>query len=217
MTQVLHAEVRKSGGAHSLRQSGKLPGVVYGPGAKEGSIPVACDPKEFEKVFRAAGESEVVRLAGVPGVEEVLVHEVQYDPVTDEPLHIDLYAIAADQEVEVEVPLIFEGEAPAEKLGGVLTKVRHSLAVAALPRLLPHELVVDVSSLCTFDDKILAQDISLPEGTRLVTPPDEVVALVVEQTPEEEETPAEIDMSTIEVEKKGKKQEESASGEEASE
>ncbi len=206
MTQVLHAVVREGETPRALRREGKIPAIVYGPGVNQ-PCPVVVEQREFLKVFRVAGESEVVRLEGVPAVSDVLIHEVQFDPVTDEPLHIDFYAIAADQEVEVEVPLEFVGEAPAEKLGGVLTKVLHSLEVASLPHRLPHQLTVDVGTLRTFDDKILAKDISLPEGVRLITDPEEVVALVVPQGEEEEASVEEIDMSAIEVEKKGKKEE----------
>jgi len=192
----------------TLRTGGLLPAVFYGP--KEESTSIAVDMRAFEKVWQEAGESTVITLTGIGDEKEALIQDVDVDPVTGTPRHIDFYIIEKGKKVTVETPLEFIGESPAVKnLGGTLVKVQHELEVEALPKDLPHELSVDISTLTTLDSVITVKDIALPEGVVAIAPPDEVVASIAAQK-EEEETTGTIDMESIEVEKKGKKEEEGA-------
>lgn len=212
----LHAEKRDITGKKlaGLRASGKLPVVIYGP--KEKSAPFAVDAKEFRAIWKQAGESSIISFMVGSEEKDVLIHDVALDPLTDLPIHADLYAIEKGKPIQVSIPLEFSGVAPAVKsLGGVLVKVLHEVEIEALPRSLPHSLIVDISSLLTFDDRIAVKDIVLPEGVSILSPDgDETVALVSEPKEEKEEESAPVDLSKIEVEKKGKKPEEA--GEEAS-
>lgn len=196
----------------TLRKQEMVPAVVYGK--KEKSTPIAVSLKEFTLAWKEAGESTVLTLKGLEGDKDVLIQEVSVDPIYGEPVHIDFYAIEADKLVVVSVPLVFEGVAPAEKeLGGNLTKVMHDIEVEALPKNLPHDIVVDISGLKTFEDQIHASQIVLPAGVSLACEPEEVVALVAEAVEESEEEPTEApDMSAIEVEKKGKDEDSSEGG-----
>jgi large subunit ribosomal protein L25 len=192
-----------------LRKEGKLPAIVYGK--REGATPIALDLKEFEKALREAGESTLITLQGLEGgPKQVLIHDVDIEPVREVPRHADLYVIEKGQKVQVHVPINFIGNAAAEReLGGILVKVLHEIEVEAEPVNLPHAIDADVSDLAAFDSQLLAKELKLPPGVVLVTNPEEVVALVQEPKEEvEEETAAPIDMSQIEVEKKGKKEEE---------
>ena len=111
----------------------------------------------------------------------------------------------------MDIPLEFVGISPAVKdLGGNLVKVLHELKISAEPQNLPHSISVDISKLATFDDQILASDIVLPAGVDLVELPTEVVASVSEPKAEEPVESAPVDLSSVEVEKKGKKEEEEA-------
>jgi large subunit ribosomal protein L25 len=143
---------------------------------------------------------------------ETLIQDVQFDPVSERPIHADFYVVEKGKKVNVNIPLSFIGVSPAEKtLGGVLIKVMHELEIEAMPKDLPHELEVDISSLTDFDSQIHAKDIKLPNGVELLTEPEEVVALV--QAAKEEDltsAPESVDMSSVEVEQKGKTEEESA-------
>ena len=191
----------------AIRSSGKIPAVFYG--RKEESTSISISRKEFEKLWRAAGESTVISLEGVGEAKQALIHEVALDPVSDTPLHVDFYVVEKGAKVQTAVPLVFIGEAPAVKsLGGTLVKVMHEVEVEALPKDLPHELTVDISTLETFDSNIAIKDIAVPEGVVLMADPDETVVAVSEPKEEEEEPVAQIDMEAIEVEKKGKKEEE---------
>ncbi len=194
-----------------LRIKGFIPAVFYG--RKEKSTPITVRLADFVKVWETAGESSVVTLKTKDGDElEALVHEVDLDPVTETPRHADFYVFEKGQKIKIKVPVEFVGVSPAVKdLGGVLIKVRHDIEVEALPKDLPHELKVDISSLVNFESQILGKDIVLPAGVVLGQGHNDVVALVTEAKEEViEEVAAPVDLSAIEVEKKGKKEEEGA-------
>lgn len=207
---TLSVEKRAPGALGALRRAGKVPGVVYGP--HQEALTISVDANAFEKVLREAGEASVVSLEGIGEALPTLVHEVDLDPLTSRPRHIDFYAVTKGEKVEVEVPISFIGESPAVKAGANLIKVLHELGIEADPMNLPRELVVDISSLAVVGDQIHARDIALPAGVTLITEPEEVVVLIQEVEEEKvEEAPA--DLSAIEVEKKGKEEEGAADAE----
>jgi large subunit ribosomal protein L25 len=195
-----------------LRKSGQMPAVFYGP--KDPSTPIKLSLVDFKKAWKTAGESTVVVLEGDGIDADVLIHQVDLDPVTDIAIHADFYAIEKGKKLSVDVPLEFIGVSPAVKdLGAVLVKVVHEIEIEALPKDLPHTLEVDISPLVTFDSVLTAADIKLPEGVTLMVKPEEVIASVYE--PKEEVVEAPVDLSAIEVEKKGKEANEGEEGAEA--
>ena len=196
------------GKASKRRENGNMPAVFYG--RKEESTPISLSQKVFEKVWKTAGESSVILLKGVGDEKEALIHTVDFHPVSGEPRHVDFYIIEKGKKVTVSVPLEFIGEAPAVKeLSGILVKVMHELEIEVLPKELPQQIEIDISKLKDFDSRILVSDIALPESATPTASLDEVTALVTEASVVEEEAPTEApDFSDIEVEKKGKKEEE---------
>ncbi len=212
---VINAKVRKASDRLSvLKKAGEIPAVFYGAGKQ--NTPIAVSTIEFKKVWHKAGESSAVIVKTDVGDIDVLIHEVQTDPVTEEPIHIDFLAIDMTKKITVKVPLEFVGISNAVKTGlGNLVKVLHEVEVEALPKDLPHNLIVDISKLETLQDNIFISDIKLPKGVVLINTPLEVVASVGEQKEEKiEEVVTPVDLSAIEVEKKGKKEEEGAEGDE---
>ena len=190
----------------ALRKSGEIPAVFYG--SKQDTTSISIPNVEFKKVWREAGESSAVKISMTGGDINVLIHEVQVDPVTDEPIHVDFLAIAMKKKIKVKVPLVFEGISNAVKNGiGNLVKVLHEIEIEALPADLPHNLSVDISKLETLQNNITVSDIKLPAGVVVITNPNDVVASVVAQVEEKEEVIVTPDLSAIEVEKKGKKEE----------
>ncbi len=188
-----------------LRKEGKMPAVFYGLDKK--STPIALSESEFKKVWKKAGESSAITLSTPAGKLDTLIHDVQLDPVSGAPLHADFLVIDTKKAIQVAVQLEFEGEAPAVKNGtGTLVKVLHELEVEALPKDLPHTISVDISSLENTDSQILVKDLVLPAGVTAVNDGEEVVAAIALQQEEKEEAP--VDLNAIEVEKKGKKEEE---------
>lgn len=184
-----------------LRRADKVPAVVYGP--KEQPQAITLDGREFEKAFKEAGESAILVLAGDGGNKEVLIHDVAFDPLRGNISHVDFYAVEKGQKVTVHIPLSFVGEAPALKLGGLLTKALHEIEVTGEPSKLPHEIEVDISGLNSFEDEIRVKDLAVPKGVEINNDPEDMVAIVAEVKEEAEEAPA-LDMEAIEVEAKGK-------------
>ncbi len=204
MTFSLAVENRTERGKQlaKLRALGKIPAIMYGP--KEEAVPLTVDKVTFEKVLKQAGESSVITLSGLATPKDVLVQDVSFDPRRGGVIHIDFYAVEAGKEITVDVPLEFVGEAPAVKLGGTLTKVLQEIEVTCTPANLPQHINVDVSSLDDFEKQIHVRDLAIPANVKVENDQDDVVALVQAVTEEAEAPVAAIDMSAIEVEKKGK-------------
>lgn len=199
----------------ALRQAGKLPAVFYGP--KEESTPIVVSTIDFIKAFRKAGESTVVILKEGGNEHETLIYDVDVHPLTGAPRHADFYVIEKGKKVKVKVPLTFEGVSPAVKdLAGILVKVLRELEIEASPKDLPHEVKVDISALTELTSVITAKDVPLPAGVTLIANADEIVASIAVAKEEEEEVKP-IDMSAIEVEKKGKEAKEGEEGAETAE
>lgn len=185
-----------------IRKEGKLPAVFYGP--KEKTTPISISSKDFIKAWKKAGESSVIILKEGQNEHEALIHDVDFHPVTGVPRHADFYVIEKGKKVRVHIPLVFEGVSPAVKdKGGILIKVLRELEIEASPKDLPHELKVDISSLTELDSVIIAKDIKLSSSVELISNEEEIVASIAEAKEETEEVKP-VDMSAIEVEKKGK-------------
>ena len=202
---TIKAILRKSGeGLVKLRTNGQIPGVFYG--AKKESTAIALSEAEFQKIWKEAGESSTITLETPSGKLDALIHEVQVDPVKGKPIHADFLIIDADKEIEVSVLLEFKGVAPAVKNSpGILVKTLHELEVKSLPKDLPHSIIVDISGLENLEDKILIKDLAIPKGVKVIAHQNDVVAMIAAIKEEKEEEVAPVDLSAIEVEKKGKK------------
>ena len=186
----------------AIRASGRIPAVVYG--GHHASETITVDVKAFAKVLREAGEATIVSLSGLGAALPTLIHEVSYDPVTSTPLHVDFYAVTKGEKVEVAIPLSYIGESAAVAAGANLVKVMHEIDVKADPMNLPHTIEVDLSALKEMNDQIHAKDLVLPAGIELVNEAEDVVALV--QAVVEEKEAAPVDISSVQVEKKGKEE-----------
>src|SRR3989344_3865863 len=175
---TLKAEIRnKTDKLEQIRKAGKVPAVFYGK--KEASTAISIPKIDFLKVWKEAGESSVVTLETSEGTKESLIQDVDLDPITGIPRHADFYVFEKGHKVEVELPLEFIGISPAVKdLGGMLVKVLHKLKVEAMPKDLPHNIKIDISSLVNLGDQILAKDIVLPNGVILLAHPEEVVVTI---------------------------------------
>ncbi len=185
---------------------GMMPAVMYGAHAKTTSIFV--DAVEFKKILAKAGESTVITLGG-DHKENVLIHDVQMDPVAYTPIHADLYIVEKGQKVNVNLPLRFVGEAPAIKLGGNVVKVMQEISLEADPSKLPHDIEIDLTKLVDLQSNITVGDIKLPAGVTLyhITAED-VIASVVAQSEEDLDAVVEkVDMDAVARDEKVKKEE----------
>lgn len=203
---LINAKIREKGVKRAfLEKQKEIPAVVYG-GKDRNSLLISIPFVDFQKVYKGAGESSAIDLkVGTKNID-VLVKDVQFDPIRNTPIHVDFYEIQADKEVAIFVPIEFSGIAPAVKDGkGSLVKVIYEVEIEALPKDLPKILNVDVSRLVDIDSQILVKDINLPKGVSLITDEEEVVVSISSLQEESDTTSEPIDLSKIEVEKKGKK------------
>ncbi|OGI61921.1 hypothetical protein A2645_01915 [Candidatus Nomurabacteria bacterium RIFCSPHIGHO2_01_FULL_39_9] len=204
---VLEAQKRKAGAKlGSLRKEGQIPAVIYGAGKE--STPVSVLGTAFIKIHKG-GETTPISLKTPEGVVDAMIQDIAYDPITSSPIHVDFLAIDVNKEIEAKIPLEFIGEAPATKGGlGALVKVMHEIEVLALPKNLPHHIEVPLEKLATLEDHIFVSDLKIPAGVKAITAADEVIASIAAIKEEVEAPAGPVDLSTIEVVKKGKKEEE---------
>ncbi|OGM23449.1 hypothetical protein A2961_01830 [Candidatus Woesebacteria bacterium RIFCSPLOWO2_01_FULL_39_21] len=196
---VLKSQDRKVTGrkVKNLRKVGLLPGVIYGKDIK--SIPVAVEFREFEKVYEKAGETSIVELVLGSSKKPVLIHNVQRNPVTDQPVHADFLQVNLKVEVNATVPIEVIGESPAQKSGlGTIVLQLGEIEVRALPLNLPDKFIVDVSLLEEVDQAILVKDLKY-ERTKVEvkTEPNQIVVKV--EPPQKEEV---VEVPKAEVEAK---------------
>jgi len=179
-----------------LQADGIVPGVLYGP--KVDSLPISIDAAELLRVWKETGESSIIVAKEGDDSHDVLVHDMQFDPVNGDIRHVDLYAIERGKKITVHVPLTFIGEAPGEKAGGVVIKTLQEIEIESMPRDLPQHIDIDISSL-EIGGKIDASDIPAIEGVEILANDDETIISIVEAKEEEipEEAPS---IDDIEVE-----------------
>lgn len=170
-----------------LRKGGSIPAVLYGP--KEASLSIAINAKEFDRVFKKAGETTLIKLSGIGEDKETLIHDVQRHPVSDTILHADFYCLEKGKKVTLNIPLEFIGSAPAEKVGHIVVKTLHEVEIEVAPAEIPQHLLIDLSKLVNVGDHILAKDIMLPSSAELTTHADEIVVSVTEFHEEKVEAP----------------------------
>lgn len=186
-----------------IRAEGLVPAVVYGP--KFANTSVSMNYQDFVRLYNKHGETTLIGLDIDGKVTKVMIHDMDLDPVSNKVMHVDFYAPEAGKKVHANVPLEFTGDSAAVRSGANLVKVLHEIEVEALPENLPHSIEVDISKISTIEDVVTIGDLKLPNGVTAKHEADEVVASAVEVKEEVETAP--IDLSKIEVEKKGKTEE----------
>ncbi|MGD8327832.1 MAG: 50S ribosomal protein L25 [Acidobacteriota bacterium] len=185
---VIEAAPREAGSsneARRMRRERKLPAIVYG-GGKE-SLPITLDPGEIVSILKSeSGQNTIFKLkTGDGGEDNVMIFDVQIDPITHTLLHADLARIAMDVEIEVSVPIRLIGEPKGVVEGGVLDHSLRELEVSCLPGNIPESIDIDVSHL-EINDSIKVADLVLPPDVTLETDLDYSVASVVPPVSEED-------------------------------
>ena len=172
-----------------LRNSGKVPAVVYGYGTKNTSVKV--DEVEFIKVIREVGRNGVIDLGVGSKTIKVMVSDYQFDPLKNQITHIDFLAINMSEERTVEVQVQLVGEAVGAKEGGVVEQPLFNLEVTATPENIPETTEVDISEL-QVNDSLAASDIKISGDFTIENNPEDSIVTVVPPTdePSEEEVEA---------------------------
>ncbi|MBP7651135.1 MAG: 50S ribosomal protein L25/general stress protein Ctc [Phenylobacterium sp.] len=176
---ILNVEVRErtgTGGARETRRAGMVPGVLYG-GDKD-PVAIAVKANEFRKaLYTGKLLGHLVTLKHGKESQPVIAKAIDMHPVTDEPVHFDLYRVDEHQLIKIEVPVHFKNQedSPGLKKGGTLNIVRHTVELACPADHIPEELVFDLTG-AEIGDTIRMSAFTLPEGVKPGVDRDFVVA-----------------------------------------
>ncbi|GJL97095.1 MAG: 50S ribosomal protein L25 [Hyphobacterium sp.] len=191
---VLPVDVREktgSGSARAARRDGKVPGTLYG--GKGGPVAIAVRDNVLRKAINTGKFlSNMVTLEHDGKKQSVIPKDVQFHPVTDVPMHIDLFRVEADSIIDVEVPVVFLGEedSPGLKRGGALNVVRHTIELSCPAGSIPEHIEIDISGL-EIGDAVHISEVTLPDGITPTIDRDFTIATLmgarVEVEPEDEE------------------------------
>ena len=178
-----------------LRRQGVTPVHLFGHGIKSEAL--QCDTTHLQQVMAQAGKTSVIsfKLDKDKRPRNVVIRGTQKDPSTGELLHVDFYQVRMDEKIQVEVPIVLIGEAPALKLKeNMLEQELHGLTVESLPDHIPSNVEVDVSSLAEKDQAIHVSDIAPGEGVTILSDPEHIIVKIsrrhvekIEEVPVEEE------------------------------
>lgn len=173
-----------------LRRTGFLPANVYGKGLESTAIQV--NTKEFEAVFKEAGETGLVDLSFDGQTHPVLIKNIQMEYPLRIPLHADFYQVNLREKVKTMVPIEIIGEPKAvtEKIGTLIQPL-NEIEVEALPAELPEKIEINVEPLAAIDDQITIADIKVPEGVEILTDAGQVIVKIDELAAPEPEPVAE--------------------------
>ncbi len=191
---ALRRERAGKGPARAARRAGRVPGVIYG--SKKDPTMVTLDPRDLDRELRTGSFMATVYDVQVDrDKERVLPRDVQFDPVTDRPIHVDFLRVSAATSVTVQVPVNFlnEEESPGLKRGGLLNVVRHEIEMSCRADAIPSSIDIDLTGL-DIGDSIHISMIALPDGVApTITDRDFTVATIAAPTvvTEEEEEAAE--------------------------
>lgn len=187
----LQAEVRTQSGTGAvkrMRKAGNIPAALYGRKVKPSSIQV--HGKTFSKLLESSASDNILVSLKIAGEEQLaLVQEVQHDYLRGGILHIDFHAIAADEEIHANVPVVTVGEAKGQKQGGLVEAIHHEIEVRCLPKDLPESIEIDVTGL-EVGQGIHVREINFPAGVSCHLGGDVVIVMCEEPKVEAEPEPA---------------------------
>lgn len=188
---IEHREGTGKQAAKRLRRAGAVPAVLYG-GTKPEAVSV--DPRTVLKIIHGHGSSTQLVSLKAPGdsgtMRMAVIRDLQFDPVSEQLLHVDLQEVAADRAISVMVAVHPLGEAAGVRdQKGILNLALHEIEVSCLPSQIPERIDADVSALM-IGDVLTVADLRVPEGVRILNAPDQAVATLA--PPMAEEAPAAV-------------------------
>lgn len=197
-----------------IRDQGLIPAVLYGPNFA--SSHVSINLKDFINLYKKAGESTIIDL-NIEGEKEpfkVLVKDTQVDPVSGTFIHVDFYKANLEEKVSVAIPIKIIGESPVVKSAqGIILTLLNEITVEALPLDLPHELIVDVSSLSEIGQVVSVKDLPMDHSkVKVLQHHGEDVVLKVDYAVQIEKEEEVKSVEEIEVLKEKKEDEEETEG-----
>lgn len=209
MSLTIKCETRDVFGKNAsrrLRREGKVPAVLYG--GNQPSTHLTLQKKDVFGILRSeAGENTIFKATIDKDSKDAMIKELQFDPVTDEIIHIDLIQIAMDKVVRVSIPVIVTGESVGVKTeGGFVDLITREVEVECLPGDIPESIEVDISEL-HLHQSLKIEEMVFPEGVETLTDPQTLVVLIEAPTKEEEIVPEEEEEEEMEVMAEGEQPE----------
>jgi large subunit ribosomal protein L25 len=212
---TINATVRKEVGkkAHTLRYAGNVPGIFYGHGKK--NIPVTLAEHALKPLYKTSAANIINLKLDDGSTFKCILKDIDFDPLTEKPVHFDLFGINENEALVIEVPVVLTGGVPSGvKEGGILQHILHRVKVSCLPKYIPEHIEIDVANL-GINKSIHVADISVPNVTFVENAKTAIVAVVppvIEKAPEVAAAEAAVVPTEPEVIGKGKKPEEGEEG-----
>jgi large subunit ribosomal protein L25 len=200
---VLNVEKRErtgTGGARATRTAGLIPGVLYG--GPRGAVPIEVKAADVKMALRSGKfVSHMVELNHQGERQPVIPRDIQFHPVSDEPIHIDLYRVEENSVISIDVVVRFKNhdQSPGLKRGGALNIVRHTVKLKVKANAIPEEIVVDLAGK-DIGDSIHISQITLPEGAKpVIQGRDFTIATITGRKAEAEAAPAATEAAPAEA------------------
>ena len=187
---VTQREGKGKQAAKRLRREGQIPAILYGGATPQ---PIAVDPKAVLKMIHGhEGTTQLLSLrfdGGAASSRMAIIRDMQFDPVSEDLLHVDLQEVAADRAITVRVAVHPVGEAVGVRdTKGILSLVLHELEISCLPTNIPQRIDADVSELA-IGDVLTVRNLAAPEGVRILNDPGQAIATVSPPMAEEVAAP----------------------------
>jgi large subunit ribosomal protein L25 len=186
--QTLTIEKRDGTGkgpARRLRRAGRVPAVLYGTATP---LNVAVDPNDVYRLLHGhEGSTRLLEVSfkGETSTRMAIIRDMQFDPVSEDLIHVDLQEVAMDRAIQVAVPIRHVGEAIGVKdSAGILEMILREVQVMCLPRAIPEVIIAEVSRL-GIHDVLTVKDLEVPEGVRILNDPNQAVVTVAPPAAEE--------------------------------
>ena len=183
--EKLDVDIRKEQGTSAARRTrlrGRVPAVLYHSGLE--ATPLSMDKKSLYQALKTGQMIFEVTVEEKP--QFVLLKEVQYHPVTDEVIHIDLQKVKEDEKLSLDVAIRAIGESQGVKLGGILVQLLNAVTIKCKPSEIPEFLEIDVTEM-EMNTNLFVKDIILSEDVEMITAEDIAVMSVQEPKEEKEE------------------------------
>ena len=169
------------GSVNQLRKAGNVPGVFYSKGVE----PIAISlPESSLKPLVYTSETHLVNLKIEDQEMKSILKSIQFHPVTDRIIHVDFQGISADQEIEIEVPVVLEGQAKGVKEGGIIQHTLHKLRVSCLPGFIPEHIAINISDLA-LGNAVHVKDLKVENVTFLHSENTIIVSVVMPRASQE--------------------------------
>lgn len=185
---ALNVETRNTKGkgpARALRRQGQVPAVLYG--RKTDPAMLSIQSRDLEAIIKRGGLARSVFNLHIDGgkvSKSVMIKELQAHPVSHAYLHVDLYEVAMDRKIHVNVPVVTTGNAKGVENGGMLQVIRRELEVYCLPNEIPDSITIDVTDL-DIGDSVHVEDI--PTAGAVEIPHDVNFTILTLTSPQREE------------------------------